>query len=180
MNKYALIGFMGCGKTSIGPLLARELGLPFLDLDREIEKRTDMKVRDIFTARGEGAFRALEEDILAEISRDNCGCVLSCGGGIIVSQRNRDLLKTAFHTVWIDVPESELFRRLEHQWKERPLLGQRAQQKNARELLRSRHPLYASSSSFQYRWKNGESPVDSARSIVALLQSQAPINAHRS
>lgn len=86
-----LVGFMGVGKTTIGKILAKELAVPFIDMDREIVNRIGMPIKDYFELKGESAFREVETDLLAEL-RSFEG-VISTGGGIATREENIELLK---------------------------------------------------------------------------------------
>src|SRR4249919_1746414 len=88
-----LVGMMGAGKTSVGKVLARHLGKTFHDSDLVIETRTGVKIPVIFELEGEEGFRAREAAVIEELSAlDNV--VLATGGGAVLNQRNRELLKT--------------------------------------------------------------------------------------
>jgi len=93
-----LIGFMGVGKTYLGEKLADKLNLEFHDIDREIEKKAELNVNDIFKIKGEKIFRELETEILKKWNKPG---VISTGGGIIELQENRDLIKTK-KTIWLN------------------------------------------------------------------------------
>lgn len=98
-----LTGFMGTGKTSVGHVLAHALKRPFFDTDREIERRENRKIKEIFAAQGEAAFRALEQKCVDEWLPD-AGAVISTGGGILTSPgmceklRSRGIVVTLFAT----------------------------------------------------------------------------------
>lgn len=100
-----LIGFMGVGKTYLGEKLADRLNLEFYDIDREIEKKADLDVNDIFKFKGEKVFRELEAGILINWNKPG---IISTGGGIIESQENRDIIKTK-KTIWIN-PSWQIIR----------------------------------------------------------------------
>lgn len=168
-RKFALIGFMGSGKSCIGKILASRLGLPFADLDHEIERARGSSISGIFQHEGEAGFRLLEEKALSDLSGRRGGLVLSCGGGIVMSPANRALLSRAFTTVWVDVPLPELLRRLEGERKKRPLLDSDDYAEKAASLMEARRPLYGESSSLIYRWTEGESTNDSASAIMELI-----------
>jgi shikimate kinase len=167
--KLALLGFMGCGKSSIGPLLARGLGFSYIDLDTVIESREKTTIRKIFEHRGEGVFRELEEAALAEVAQRAEPCVLSCGGGIVLSEKNRDALCKDFVSVWIDVPLDELLERLELERAARPLLAEPGYRNRAAELYTQRRALYESASLHRYAWKKGEDAAASAAAIAHIL-----------
>ncbi len=168
-GKLALLGFMGCGKSSIGPLLALRLGVSYIDLDALIEKREAKTINEIFLTRGEAAFRELEQALLAEVARMPEPCVLSCGGGIVLSEPNRRALKESFVSVWVDVPLEELLKRLGNERKTRPLLAREDYPERASSLFVERRALYESASRYRYRWRKGEDAPTSAALIAGML-----------
>jgi shikimate kinase len=110
-----LVGFMGCGKSTIGRALAEELGWSFFDLDEEIEKSTGKKIAEIFDHQGEGAFRALEtEELKKRIKNVRTGRpqVVALGGGAISVQENFELATNNGVTIWLDVPVEVAARRI--------------------------------------------------------------------
>ena len=100
-----LIGFMGVGKTFLGEKLAAILNLNFHDIDREIEKKAELDVNDIFKLKGEKVFRELESEVLTNWIKSG---IISTGGGIIELQHNRDIIKTK-KTVWLN-PSWQIIR----------------------------------------------------------------------
>lgn len=168
-QKIALIGFMGCGKTSIGKMLASRLPASFLDLDEEIERTERRSVRELFEVEGEDAFRAIEAETLSRLSRRDESLVLSCGGGTVISPVNRRTLSREFFVVWIHVPLEELLKRLSREREGRPLLKEANYEERVKRLLETRLPLYQEASAFIYRWKDGESTTDSATAIMKAL-----------
>lgn len=102
---------MGCGKSTIGPLLARRLGCAFVDIDREIESSTGKTIDEIFATQGESHFRGLEAELL-EKTVGGAAAVIATGGGVMLSAANRHFLWRNGCTVWIDTPLPEIGRRL--------------------------------------------------------------------
>jgi shikimate kinase len=102
-----LVGFMGCGKTTIGQMLARRIGWHFADLDLDIEKAHGGTVQEIFSSRGEPHFRALEHEALKTRVNDverGKPCVVALGGGTFVRPENYALLENNGVTLWLDAP----------------------------------------------------------------------------
>ena len=136
----------GCGKSTVGRHLARQLNLPFADSDSEIESRIGMPIRDFFASEGEERFRDIEQDVIDELSlRENL--VLATGGGAVLRPSNRDALHSRTHVLYLRASPEDLFRRLRHDT-QRPLLQVADPQARLRELFRERDPLYRRTAHF--------------------------------
>lgn len=135
-----LVGLMGAGKTTVGKLLAKHLGKTFVDADHEIEARTGVKIPVIFEIEGEAGFRKREESVIAELAgRPNI--VLGTGGGAILSERTRELLRTQGTVVYLRGMPEQLYERTRHD-KNRPLLQTGDPLTKLRELFAQRDALY--------------------------------------
>lgn len=130
----------GCGKSTVGRHLARQLGLKFLDVDQEAERRVQMSVRQYFESEGEEAFRDLEQQVLAELL-DGEPAVVSTGGGTVLREANRECLRRQSTVVYLRSTPEESFRRLRHDT-QRPLLQVADPLRKLRELFAQRDPLY--------------------------------------
>jgi shikimate kinase len=116
-----LTGFMGSGKSTVGPILANSLGYASVDIDREIEERAGKSVSAIFKESGEEYFRNLERSVLTELSTRS-GCVVSLGGGTVTNDANLHIVKTTGILVYLKVSDEQLTLRLKHKT-DRPLLA---------------------------------------------------------
>ncbi len=137
-----LVGFMGSGKSAIGRLLADELGWSFADIDEDIEKAQGVSIVEIFDVRGEGEFRAIEQEALRKRVREvECGkpMVLALGGGAFVDPTNRKLLEERGVTIWLDCSFPRISARLEGQT-HRPLARD---SEKFRQLFDDRRDIYA-------------------------------------
>src|SRR5262245_10000183 len=115
-----LVGMMGAGKSSVGRMLARDLGKPFHDSDHTIEARTGVKVAVIFEMAGESGFRAGEAAALEELTALH-GIVLATGGGAVLGEANRHMLRTRGTVIYLRASVNELWQRTRHD-RNRPLL----------------------------------------------------------
>ncbi|HEX7570489.1 MAG TPA: shikimate kinase [Verrucomicrobiae bacterium] len=136
----ALIGFMGAGKTSVGRLVAENLGFEFLDTDELIQSRAGRTIADIFAKEGEPAFRALEKQVVQELSARK-KTVISTGGGLPTDPENLAALKSYALVVCLWASPEKIWERVRHQ-SHRPLLHDADPQKKIRELLTAREPFY--------------------------------------
>jgi len=139
-RRIFLLGFMGCGKTTVGRLLAERLGWRFLDLDEELERRQGRTIAQIFAEQGEPYFRNEERRLLEEfLTGSNLATVIALGGGTFAQSENFARIRSdGGLTVWLDCPLDELRRRcrgLAH----RPLFRDAA---SFHQLFEQRLPYY--------------------------------------
>lgn len=135
------MGFMGSGKTTLGPLLARELEWDFRDVDREVEERTGRTIARIFAEEGEEAFREIEDRAARSLlARERV--VLATGGGWPCRPGRLEALPAGTLAVWLRVSPSTAVRRSREEPGARPLLEASDPERRARELLDLRIPYY--------------------------------------
>ena len=132
-----LVGMPGSGKSTVGPELAGLLGVPFVELDAEIERGQGTTVREIFEREGEARFRELEASALQEVATRDPS-VVSCGGGVVLEPANRVTLRATGEVVFLSVPLEVLHERVRPA-ADRPLIRQR---EDLERLVRERERLY--------------------------------------
>mgnify|MGYP000008004076 FL=1 len=140
-QRLFLIGPMGSGKTTVGRVLAKKLGLTFVDVDESIEARCGVEVDRIFEIEGEEGFRRRETQMLDELTLKD-GQVVATGGGSVLSEKNRDLLRGRGTTVWLKTSVQQQLRRLARD-KRRPLLQTPDRRARLEAMAKIRDPLYA-------------------------------------
>jgi shikimate kinase len=149
-TRIYLTGFMGSGKSTIGPLVANVLGYDFIDLDAAIEARAGKSIPVLFEEEGEAAFRAIEAEVLLETTRQE-HLVVSVGGGALTFEVN--LQRALWHgtVVYLHVPVDQLVRRLKRGARQRPLLRDAAGRSLTDELLRQQVESMLAGREFFYR-----------------------------
>jgi shikimate kinase len=163
----ALIGFMGCGKTTVGRLLAARLGYAFLDLDQWIEARQGRSIRQVFQESGEEAFRDLEGSALRELSSRR-RVVIAAGGGAPLREANRGFFRQA-STFYLEISFEEFLRRTAGN-PDRPLRG-RPVEELAR-LFESRLPVYRELG--ERVVSEGRAPPKVMEEILERLRAKGP------
>lgn len=138
-NLY-LVGFMGTGKSTIGRLAARKLGLIFLDSDHAIEEDQGRRISEIFETDGEAAFRGMEREFM-EDGHPEAGCLVSCGGGLIVQPGMLELVRSKGPVVCLLASAETVYDRVKGNG-HRPLLQVEDPLAKIREMLALREPVY--------------------------------------
>jgi 3-dehydroquinate synthase len=139
-NNIFLVGLMGAGKTTIGRMLARRLGMRFADSDHEIEARTGASVPWIFEIEGEPSFRKREAEMIRELTAGS-GLVLATGGGAVLNPDSRRLLAERGTVIYLRASVNSILARTAHD-KNRPLLQTADPRKKLEDLTAQREPLY--------------------------------------
>ena len=138
-NVY-LVGMMGAGKTTLGKALAQKTGQEFLDTDRLLVERTGVPVATIFEIEGEEGFRRRESALIAEVAQRS-GCIVATGGGAVLAEENRRLMRSSGTVVYLRARLENLWERTRHD-ATRPLLATPDPRGTLGELLEKRDPLY--------------------------------------
>ncbi len=165
MNIY-LCGFMGCGKTTIGKLLAKEFDYSFIDLDEYITEKTGKSILEIFEQHGEQYFRRLETSSIAELTNNNL--VISTGGGALVSISNATKAKHHGRIIFINTSFNICFARISGDQK-RPLAKNKSKAE-LYDLYKKRIPYYIAHCDYEVDGNN--SPEDIVSDIKKFLQTK--------
>ncbi|CAM5186738.1 Shikimate kinase OS=Castellaniella defragrans OX=75697 GN=aroK PE=3 SV=1 [Castellaniella defragrans] len=164
-----LVGMMGAGKTTVGRQLAAALGREFVDLDQAIEARCGVRVATIFDIEGEAGFRRREAAALDEYSRTP-GVVLATGGGAVLAEGNRALLKARGCVVYLRAGVDELYRRVARD-RNRPLLHTPDPRQRLTDLIAQRERLYDEVADITL--DTADQPVTQVlRALLPLLQAR--------
>lgn len=166
-----LVGPMGAGKSAIGHRLAQTYGLPFVDLDREIETRAGTDIPTIFAHEGEAGFRRRERDALAEIL-DGTPCVLATGGGAVLDADNRARIQRQGFVVHLRIDVDAQLARLVHD-RSRPLIAVADREAVLHRLAAERGPLYAAVSDLEFA-PTDPGPAEAASRLATLLEHNWP------
>ena len=167
MNIF-IVGPMGSGKSTVGKIIASELFLNFFDTDEEIETRTGASIDWIFDLEGEDGFRKRESKILEEMVQQN-SIVLSTGGGIILSETNREHLSSRGTVFYLATPISVQLERTSKD-KDRPLLKNGDPGKILEKLHQARESLYEEVADYIVNTE-GKSSQEVSEEIIKLVKS---------
>jgi shikimate kinase len=174
-SNIIFIGFMGCGKSSIGRRVAQRLGHQFLDSDELIAARSEMSISDIFALEGEAGFRARETAELQALAGAS-QIVLATGGGAILNPVNRDLFHQLGLVIWLHADAETLFERASRSRK-RPLLEVENPRSTFFNLLESRLHLYGGTADLKIdaTGLSHEQTVEKILHQVDLIRKSPPI-----
>lgn len=154
----ALVGMPGSGKSTVGRHLSRLLGWRFADSDTEIERELGESIRTHFERYGEDSFREIESAVIASLAQQDA-LILATGGGAVLREANRKVLREHGHVVYLRATPEDLARRLRHD-RQRPLLQGGDPLTKLRELFVARDPFYREVANFT---------IDTGRSTVPAL-----------
>jgi XRE family aerobic/anaerobic benzoate catabolism transcriptional regulator len=142
-RRIALIGLRGGGKSTLGRLLAEHLDVPFIELDREIERRSGATLSEIFDMFGQETFRRAEREALDEVLHRHRHFVIATSGSIVTEPGTLELLLSSCLTVWVRAEPDEHMNRVMAQGDMRPMAKSARAMEDLIAILRSREPLYA-------------------------------------
>lgn len=168
-NRIALIGLRGAGKSTLGAALAKHLGVPFVELDHEVEAEAGTSLHEIFLLHGQAGYRRYERRALERTLEKDGRCVIATGGSIVSEPGTYDLLLSACLTVWLRAAPEEHMARVAAQGDYRPMAGNREAMDDLRRILAGRERLYAQA---DVTIDTAGKPVEA--SLSELLRAVAP------
>ena len=166
----ALIGLRGAGKSTLGRMLAKQIGWRFVELNKQIEEENGLSVAEIIALYGQEGFRRMEQAALGKLLARKELIVLATGGGIVSEPLTFDLILSSFYTIWLKAEPEEHMARVRRQGDLRPMADDRSAMAELRTILLSREPLYARASTVVDT--AGQSVDDAA---ARLLGAVAPV-----
>jgi XRE family aerobic/anaerobic benzoate catabolism transcriptional regulator len=169
-KRVALIGLRGAGKSTLGLRLGREMNIPFIELDREIEKDTGMPLAEIFSLYGQTGYRAIERRSLGRVLEEQERAILSVGGGVVSEKETYDYLLSNCYTVWIKARPEEHMARVIAQGDLRAIAGGNQAMDDLRRILEAREPLYRKAD--MYLDTSGNTVDESFQKLKAALHTK--------
>jgi XRE family aerobic/anaerobic benzoate catabolism transcriptional regulator len=142
-RRIALLGLRGGGKSTLGRLLAERLDVPFIELDREIERRSGATLSELFEMFGQETFRRAEREALDDVLRRHPHFVIATSGSIVTEPGTLELLLSSCFTVWVRADPQEHMKRVMAQGDMRPIANSARAMEDLVSILKSREPLYA-------------------------------------
>lgn len=168
----ALVGVRGTGKSTVGRIIARRLGLPFVDADAEVEARAGKSIRAIFEDDGEGVFRNLEEQVLADLTAGP-PAVLATGGGAVLRESSRRRLRQFGWIVWLTARPETLAARIQSNPQgvvDRPALTAHGTLAEIAAILEARTPIYQAVADATVDTE-GRTPAEVSDAVLTVCQS---------
>jgi XRE family transcriptional regulator, aerobic/anaerobic benzoate catabolism transcriptional regulator len=171
--RIALLGLRGAGKSTLGARLAAHCGVPFIELDREIEHRSGTPLEEIFLLYGQAAYRRHELRCLTQVLAENSACVIATGGSIVSEPAAYTLLLSACTTVWLKATPAEHMARVIAQGDLRPMAGNAEAMADLQRILDERTPLYAQAERIVDT--SGLSAPEAFQSLVRVLEVKSTL-----
>jgi XRE family aerobic/anaerobic benzoate catabolism transcriptional regulator len=168
-TRIALIGVRGAGKSTLGSRLSAETGVPFIELDREIENDTGIPLEEIFSLYGQSGYRAIERRTLERVIHEHDRGIFSIGGGVVSEKESYDYLLSNCCTVWIKAQPEEHMSRVIAQGDFRVMAGSDQAMEDLRRILEAREPLYRKADI--HLDTSGSSVEDSFSKLKTALQA---------
>lgn len=170
MKNIIMVGYMGCGKTSVGKKISILEGIKFIDSDKAIEKIHNETIPKIFETKGEKVFREYETEYLRSLKDENETYVLSCGGGIVTTKENIPILKELGTVIFLETEAETILKRLEDDHS-RPLLKGGDKREKIKNMLEIRTPMYMEAAELVVK-TDGHGVKEIAEEVIKLMSEQ--------
>ncbi len=167
VERIALVGLRGAGKTTVGRLLARELEVPFVELDQKIEELAGLSLAELFDVHGEASYRRYETEALESVLSQAGRIVLATGGSLVTAHKTFERLRSTCSTVWLKATPEEHFERVLAQGDSRPMRDRPRAMEELRAILDGRRELYSLCDLTVST--SGRSPADVTEAVCAAL-----------
>jgi XRE family aerobic/anaerobic benzoate catabolism transcriptional regulator len=169
-QRIALIGLRGGGKSTLGKLLAARLDVPFIELDREIERRCGATLSQIFEMFGQEMFRRAEREALESVLKEHPRFVIATSGSIVAEPGTLELLLSSCFTVWVKAEPEEHMKRVIAQGDLRPMADRARAMEDLISILKSREPLYAKAEIALVT--SGKTPEENVAELMQAMRGQ--------
>lgn len=167
-QRICLIGLRGAGKSTLGRLLGKEMSVPFIELNRDIEEQSGMPVSELMALYGQEGYRRLERQAVERVVATSDAVVLAVAGGIVSEPETYGFLLRNFHTIWLKASPEEHMNRVRGQGDERPMAGNPKAMEELKSILTSREVLYAKAESIVNT--SGKSVEDSLQDLMTTIR----------
>ena len=174
-GRICLIGLRGAGKTTLGRMAGARLGLPFVELNKDIEDDTGMPLTEVMALYGADGYRRLEAQALERITARHDRMILAVAGGLVADEATFARLLERFHTIWLRTSPAEHMQRVRAQGDLRPMQGHPAAMDHLKALLEERTPLYRKAEA-QIDTSN-RTPRSSLNDVLAVIASRRWLDA---
>jgi len=171
-RRIALIGLRGGGKSTLGRLLAAKLNVPFIELDREIERRSGASLSEIFDMFGQETYRRAEREALEDVLRQHRHFVMATSGSIVTDPGTMELLLSSCFTVWVRAEPGDHMRRVMEQGDMRPMAKSARAMEDLIAILKSREPLYAKAETSLIT--TGKTPEQNLAELMRAIPAAEP------
>lgn len=166
-QRVALIGLRGAGKSTLGRLSAARLGVPFVELNQDIQRTTGIPVTEIMALYGQEGYRRLERQVVETRASSGDALIMAVAGGIVSEPETFQFLLANYHTIWLKAEPDEHMNRVREQGDTRPMAGFPAAMESLKSILASREALYAQSDAVVDT--SGRTVDESLADLVALI-----------
>ena len=167
MKNIFLIGFMGCGKSTIAKVLSEKLDTAQVEMDELIVQEQNMPITEIFEKYGEDYFRDIETELIRRLNTQD-GVVVSCGGGAVLREENRRMMKKAGVIIWLTAQPETILERVKHSTN-RPVLNGHMNVEYITELMKKRQAFYEAAADFSVA-TDGKSRDEICTEILGLMK----------